>query len=70
MLSDSQETQQPPYAANAYCVGIKRQAVPLGICTHLGCTPRSTRNHLARFLAGWLFLSLPRLQIRSGSARF
>ena len=44
--------------------------VLVGICTHLGCIPLfypdAKRDHAGVELAGRLFLSLPRLQIRSG----
>ncbi len=73
-LSDpkSEARQQPPYADNWHRSIKPDYAVLVGICTHLGCIPMFYPNAdpaTARCrLARRVFLSLPRLKIRSRRA--
>ena len=65
---DSEQMQQPPYATNWHRSIKPEFGVLVGICTHLGCIPLfypiAERDGAGVELAGRLFLSLPRLQIR------
>jgi len=71
LLSDpnSQQMQQPPYAANWHRSIKPEYGILVGICTHLGCIRCSIRSRAHRRrsrVARRLFLSVPRFEVRSG----
>lgn len=49
---NSQEPQQPPYAANQYRSIKKDFFVAVGICTHLGCSPTYLPNEMDEHVDG------------------
>ena len=70
---NSQNHQQPAYAAN-WSRSIKPEILVLvGVCTHLGCIPlfdpQPERDRSGARLAGRLLLPVPWLEIRSGRPR-
>ncbi|MDX1705212.1 ubiquinol-cytochrome c reductase iron-sulfur subunit [Pseudidiomarina sp.] len=49
---NSEEPQQPEYAANQYRSRRKEYFVAVGICTHLGCSPQYLENEFAEQVEG------------------
>ena len=69
---ESKESDQPAYVDPKNRSIKPELLVVVGLCTHLGCSP-SFRPEVAAADLGadwlWLFLPLPRLQIRYGRSR-
>ena len=66
---DSAEDQQPGYARNQYRSRRPEILVLVGLCTHLGCSPKHVRVEQASYfgIADWrgrLLLSMPRVDVR------
>ncbi len=49
---NSEEPQQPPYAANLYRSRKEEYFVAVGICTHLGCSPQYLEDSFAEQVEG------------------